>query len=357
MLRVRWVVLAALAAGCSERSSTTQLLQRQSFPTVTSFSPSGGLAGTSVTVIGSGFTGATYVSFANKPASFTIDSDTQLHATVPSGAISGPIGVSTAGGSQSPQSFTVFSSATPTITGISPSSGPAGNFVTINGTGFTGLTSINFNGASTAFTGNPVDQMTDTTVQQQVPAGAMTGPITITNTLGTSNASATFTVSPTPSPTGFMPARAAAGAPVTVTGTNLAGVTGVSVGNVAASISTVGASQISFTVPANAVSAAIYLSVGSGRYSPPGVLKVTASQAPAITSLSPPATAVGQMVNIHGSGFAGVTSVTVNGAAAAFDDSSFFDATQLFVTVPAGATPGKSRSPSRSAPRPRRPIS
>lgn len=49
--------------------------------------PSSGSAGTDVTVSGYGFTGVTAVNFGTASAdSFTIDSDTQITATVPGGS-------------------------------------------------------------------------------------------------------------------------------------------------------------------------------------------------------------------------------------------------------------------------------
>jgi len=58
---------------------------------VDSFSPASGRVGTQVTLTGSGFNSVTAVEFAGTSASFTISSDTQLLATAPSGAVSGPI--------------------------------------------------------------------------------------------------------------------------------------------------------------------------------------------------------------------------------------------------------------------------
>jgi hypothetical protein len=66
---------------------------------VNSFSPTSGPVGTVVTVTGSGFTGATSVSFgAFAATSFTVDSDTQITAVVPSGFAHAPIKVTTPSG-------------------------------------------------------------------------------------------------------------------------------------------------------------------------------------------------------------------------------------------------------------------
>ena len=78
-------------------------------PSISGFSPSSGAVGSSVTISGSHFTGATGVSFGGMGASvFTVNSDAQITATVPSGASSGPISVTTPNGTaSSASSFTV----------------------------------------------------------------------------------------------------------------------------------------------------------------------------------------------------------------------------------------------------------
>jgi hypothetical protein len=91
-----WEILPATSCGTG------------SGPVVSSFTPTSGSAGTSVTVTGSGFTGATAVKFNGMSATFTVNSDTQVTATVPAGASTGPIAVTTpAGTGTSTASFTV----------------------------------------------------------------------------------------------------------------------------------------------------------------------------------------------------------------------------------------------------------
>jgi uncharacterized repeat protein (TIGR03803 family) len=78
-------------------------------PQVLSFSPTSGAVGTSVTITGKSLTGASAVSFGGVLAtSFTVNSGTQITATVPTGAKTGVIAVRTLGGrGQSSTSFTV----------------------------------------------------------------------------------------------------------------------------------------------------------------------------------------------------------------------------------------------------------
>ena len=67
-------------------------------PVISSFSPLGGGAGTTVIISGSGFTGATFVKFNGVNSAYTIDNATQITATAPAGVSTGLISVTTACG-------------------------------------------------------------------------------------------------------------------------------------------------------------------------------------------------------------------------------------------------------------------
>lgn len=81
-------------------------------PTITSVSPASGQIGTSVVISGTGFAGPTQVKFNGVTATnITVNSSTQITAMVPLGATTGPISVTTSGGSAtSGNDFTVTSS-------------------------------------------------------------------------------------------------------------------------------------------------------------------------------------------------------------------------------------------------------
>lgn len=68
-------------------------------PSVSSFSPTVGGPGTSVTVSGNNFNGATGVTFNGTGASFSVTNNTTISATVPTGATTGPISASNPSGS------------------------------------------------------------------------------------------------------------------------------------------------------------------------------------------------------------------------------------------------------------------
>ena len=77
----------------------------------------------------------------------------------------------------------------PTLTALSPASGPVGTSVTLTGTSLTGATAVRFNGTvATTFS-----VVSATTITATVPAGATSGNVTVTTPSGTSNGLA-FTV-------------------------------------------------------------------------------------------------------------------------------------------------------------------
>lgn len=169
-------------------TSLAALAATTAMPAVSSFSPASGPPGTSVTLIGSGFTGATGVAFNGAEAAFRVYSDTQIMAIVPPAATTGRITVTTPGGAgTSLRIFTVNS--LPSIDSFTPASGAVGTVVILSGAKFTGATSVAFNGVNAAFIVNTDERLTTT-----VPGGATTGSISVTTPLGTGVSSDVFTV-------------------------------------------------------------------------------------------------------------------------------------------------------------------
>lgn len=156
-------------------------------PTISSFSPTSDITGASVTITGTNFSGASAVKFGTHAASFTIASATSITTTVPNGAKPGALSVTTAAGTAtSASSFTPLLS----ITQVSPATGPAGTPVTIKGAGFTGTSTVTFNGTPASITSQSPSQLVVT-----VPPAAPGGPVTVTNTgapAGTVDSAASF---------------------------------------------------------------------------------------------------------------------------------------------------------------------
>jgi uncharacterized repeat protein (TIGR03803 family) len=131
-----------------------------------------GLEGKTIDILGQGFTSSSVVKFGGVPAtSVTPDGSTALIATVPAGALTGSVTVTTGGTKlTSNQIFKV----TPQILSFSPTSGPVGTPVTIMGTGLTQTLGVGFGDYVPAKNLNVVSDMEVTVT---VPSGAKTGPV------------------------------------------------------------------------------------------------------------------------------------------------------------------------------------
>jgi hypothetical protein len=261
-------------------------------PTLTSFSPTSGPAGTVVSITGTKFTGATAVAFGGVAATaFTVNSDTQITATVPTGAMTGPISVTTPNGTAL---NTASFSTPPTITGFSPGSGPLGSQVAIIGTNFLAVSAVAFNGAAaSSFTVNSPTQITAT-----VPNAATNGPITVTTLDGSASSMASFTVS-APTITSFSPVGRRVGIVVTITGYGFSGATQVSFNGIAASTFTViSATQLMATVPSGAMTGPISVTTPFGTGTSSSIF--TVDQTSSIIATGPDAGG-GPQVNVYDS--------------------------------------------------------
>jgi YD repeat-containing protein len=167
---------------------------------VLGFSPAFGGTGASITITGTGFSttvSQNTVKFNGTAATVVSATSTQLVATVPAAATTGPISVtSQTGTASSGQSFTVTppSAAGPNISGFTPTSGGYGDTVTISGSGFaTGASqeTVSFGGVD-----GVVTTTTATSITATVPAGGATGPIGVSTPTGSTSSSASFYVIP-----------------------------------------------------------------------------------------------------------------------------------------------------------------
>jgi hypothetical protein len=228
-------------------------------PAIASFKPTGGAVGASVDILGLNFVGASSVTFNGTAASFTVDSDLEIHATVPSGATTGLISVTTPQGTAaSASSFTVTSSLTPAISSFTPTAGQVGASVDILGWNFTGASSVTFNGTAAGFT---LDS--DLEIHATVPRGATAGPISVTTPNGTATACC-FWVPPPPSISSFTPTSGPAGTSVNIQGENLSGATSVTFNGTAATFTVDSSTNITATVPSGATNGPISVTTPQG---------------------------------------------------------------------------------------------
>src|SRR6185503_13297430 len=131
---------------------------------VTGVTPAGGpsIGGTLVFISGGGFTGATSVTFGGIGAIPVVTGDSSITVIAPAHS-AGTVDVivfTPLGPSANTAADDYVYGQGPSITGVSPNSGPAGGgtSVVITGSGFLGATSVTF--GSTAVTGSVVSDAT-----------------------------------------------------------------------------------------------------------------------------------------------------------------------------------------------------
>jgi trimeric autotransporter adhesin len=150
------------------------------------------------------------------------------------------------------------------ILSFSPASGAVGSSVIIRGTGFStvaGQNALNFNGVPAAVTGANAS-----TIVATVPAGATTGPISVSVAGNTASSSSSFTVA-TLEITGFTPTIGAAGTQVLIDGSGFDPVPGNNVVRFNTSTATVSAAsttQLTVNVPAGATSGHVSVTAPAG---------------------------------------------------------------------------------------------
>jgi hypothetical protein len=210
-----------------------------STPTVTAVSPDSGPAsgGTTVTISGTNFVSGATVDFGTAQATgVTVSSATSITGTAPPGSGTVDVTVTDTGGTSATSSADNFIyTAAPTVTAVSPDSGPAagGTTVTISGSNFASGATVDFGTAQA--TGVTVSNATS--IAATAPAGSGTVDVTVTDTGGTSATSSadnfiyTATQPPTSAPTvtAVSPdsGPTAGGTTVTITGSGF--VTGMTV--------------------------------------------------------------------------------------------------------------------------------
>ena len=161
-------------------------------PTVSATSPNAGPVGggTSVTITGTNFVQGSTVSFGAQPASnISVLSTTSISATSPASASASVVDVTvtTPGGQSSNSQADQFAYGSPSVTAISPSSGPltGGTVVTVTGAGFVLGTSVRF--GPQAGTGVAVTSPSSLTVTS--PAGSGSVDVIVTTPAGSSSSS------------------------------------------------------------------------------------------------------------------------------------------------------------------------
>ena len=159
-------------------------------PKIASVTPITGLPGDVITITGINFSLVRSVKFAGVNASFapTADTNTIMKVTVPWDAVAGDqfIKLTNTNGADS-IAFNV--NRKPVITSFTPGSVRAGDVSTVKGLRFNGATSVKLGTTAIAFT-----VLNDSILTLTVPAGALSGNVSITTPNGTGVSTSALTV-------------------------------------------------------------------------------------------------------------------------------------------------------------------
>ena len=213
-------------------------------PTLSTVSPSQAIQGQalSVTITGTNLFGVTAVGFGSGITvnSFTVDNSTQITAsiTVSGSATVGArdVSVTNAAGTATLTSGFTVNQAPPAIASVNPSQGIQGQTenVTITGNYFTGATLVSF-GPGITINSFTVDNDTQITVSITIDGAATAGyrDVSVTTPDGSDTEVNGFLVVGIPTISSVSPSQAVQGQAlsVTITGTNLLGVTTVGFGS------------------------------------------------------------------------------------------------------------------------------
>lgn len=300
---------------------------------INSFSPVTGSTGTTISIKGVSFTGATAVWIGQYPsASFTVVSDTLITAVVGAGKITTYTQlISVENPTLLGDTLRGFIYISPMIhlTSFAPTSASSGATITIHGTNLTDTRSVSFGDVPAS----SFAIVNDSTLTAVVSNGA-TGIIKVTNASSsdTSKTRFTYVVAIAPTVKSFTPDRGTTGTSVSITGTHFTGTSSVTFGGIVAS---------SYTVVNDSTITAI---VGTGST---GIIKVTnavssdtsktgftyvAPVGPTVKSFTPVSGTTGTRVTISGSHFTGTSLVTFGGAIA----SSFTVSSDSTITAIVG---------------------
>ncbi|GLX51268.1 hypothetical protein Shyhy01_42180 [Streptomyces hygroscopicus subsp. hygroscopicus] len=308
-------------------------------PVVNSVDPAQGpvSGGTTVVITGTGFTGATAVRFGSvNAASYSVSSGTQITAVTPAGTAGPvPVTVTTPGGTSNATVTFTYTAVPPTVTGLSPSSGPTtgGTVVTVTGTALTGATQVRF-GSVNAASFSVVSSTRITAVSPAGSPGAV--PVTVTTPGGTSAAAPAsyFFYTGAPLLTAISPSAgpAAGGNTVTLTGQNLLDAVDVRFGALSATLETASPTEITVRAPAGSGLVAVTVTTAGGASNP---LTYAYVAAPVLNTVSPSlgAAAGSTVVVLTGTGLTTATAVTVDGVPVGF---TVLSDTRMTAVVPPG---------------------
>ena len=354
-------VTVTTASGTSVVSAADHFTYFQSpAPAITAVAPSSGVAsgGTNVLITGTNLGGANSVSFGGNVAFgffFNGPDNNLIQATAPPGTASATpvdVTVTTPAGTSpitSADHFTYTVTPAPTVSAVSPATGPAsgGTQVYISGNYIQNATGVNFGTAASQFGFfSPAPNVLQAT---SPPGTASITPVdvTVTTPSGTSPTNAndhfTYTGSLAPVVVAVSPASGPSATAVWISGSNLDTATAVQFGGASHQSEFFGA-WTPGVIRANSPPAAASITpvditvvtpAGTSATSAADHYTYTAGAAPAITVVGPSIAQPGTVIEISGTALGGTTSVSFGSTPA----PNFFvrSDNMVRVTVPAGS--------------------
>jgi len=286
-------------------------------PEITGSLPAAATPGVAITLTGVNLAAVDGVTFTPSIAApFTVDSDTQVTTTVPPGAQTGPITVTTRGGRAATIPFTVAQPLPePVLNAFAPDRGRARSQVTLAGSGFTGATGVTLGGVAATW----FSVASDTQLLVAVPEGAASGRIAVATRWGTATSATDFTFDPaTPDPpaiTSLAPLSGPVNTVVRLFGNNLLGVTKAELAGVSLPFTLIGETELMFAIPFGAATGPVTLTGAAGATATSLPFTVTPGPAagPSFLDFTPRSARPGQKITITGTGLASILKATVGG--------------------------------------------
>jgi YVTN family beta-propeller protein/YD repeat-containing protein len=260
-------------------------------PSIASFAPLLGGAGTVVTLQGSAFDAATpannQVAFNGTPATVQSATEATLTVVVPAGATSGTITVTTATGTAA--SSTAFITGAVAITTATPAQGIRGQSIslTLTGTNLLGTSAFGFDFSPS----NVVATATQLTMDLAIGLAARSSTFNVTNQVSSTPVPFTAVPGP-PAVAGFAPTVGAVGRVVTIDGQGFDDVTlannVVRFNGVQAEVITADPTSLTASVPAGATTGPITVTTAQGTATSAQSFTVVVSTVPVLATIERP---------------------------------------------------------------------
>ena len=228
-------------------------------------------------------------------------------------------------------------SATPSlsISSITPTTGPIGSTVSVNGTGMSTVTGTKVGGVSAAFA-----IVSPARLDVTIPVGAANGSIEVSAGSSVALSAASFSVAGIPIPViaTVTPASVLPGGRITLTGTSFDQVSQARLGVVTLTLVSRTATTLVLSIPAGAATNFLTL-VDNSAVVRQSTIQVTVLVPMTVTAFSPTTVARGQALSVNGSNLNRAASIIFGGGATGAV-ASHTGSTALMVVVPVSANSG-----------------